>query len=224
MKRNVCVWMVCMALVAIPCQSKAQDPIMEVIKVAVIKAIKAVDLQIQRLQNATIWLQNAQKTVENAMSKLKLDEISDWVQKQKDLYQNYFDELWRIKSAVATYHKVKTIIQLQAQIVSDYKRAFALFQQDKNFTPEEIERMYLTYTGILDASLKNIDQLFLVVNAFATQMTDFQRMEIINKAAASIEQTKVTLDQYNEQNKIVSIQRAVAKGEIDVLKKLYGLQ
>jgi hypothetical protein len=224
MKRKMCVGLVCVVLLGIPAQSKAQDPILEVIKAAVVKAIKAVDLQIQRLQNATIWLQNAQKTVENAMSKLKLDEISDWVQKQKDLYQNYFDELWRIKSAVATYHKVKEIIQLQAQIVSDYKKAFALFRQDKNFTPEEIERMYLTYTGILDASVKNIDQLFLVVNAFATQMTDFQRMEIINKAAASIEQTKVTLDQYNEQNKFVSIQRAIAKGDIEVVKKLYGLE
>lgn len=224
MKRNLCVGIVCVILLALPAQSKAQDPIIEVIKAAVVKAIKAVDLQIQRLQNATIWLQNAQKTVENAMSKLKLDEISDWVQRQKDLYDNYFDELWRIKNAVATYHKVKEIIQLQAQIVADYKTAFALFKQDPNFTPEEIERMALMYSGILDASVKNIDQLFLVVNAFATQMTDFQRMEIINKAAASIEQTKVFLDQYNEQNKIVSIQRAITKGDIEIVKKLYGLQ
>lgn len=224
MKRNMCVGMVCVVLLIIPCQGKAQDPILEVIKAAVVKAIKAVDLQIQRLQNATIWLQNAQKTVENAMSKLKLDEISNWVQKQKDLYANYFDELWRIKNAIATYHKVKEIIELQAQIVVDYKAAFALFKQDTNFTPEEIEQMYLMYSGILDASVKNIDQLFLVVNAFATQMTDFQRMEIINKAAASIGKTKVLLDQYNEQNKFVSIQRAVEKGEIEVVKKLYGLQ
>ena len=45
--------------------------------------IIAVDLQVQRIQNKTIWLQNAQKTLENEMSKLKLDEITDWVQKNK---------------------------------------------------------------------------------------------------------------------------------------------
>src|SRR5688500_12874179 len=80
--------------------ARAQDPITEVIKAGIRKAIRAVDLKIQRLQNATIWLQNAQKTLENTMSKLKLDEISDWVERQRKLYADYFDELWRVKSAI----------------------------------------------------------------------------------------------------------------------------
>jgi len=62
--------------------AQAQIPIAEIIKAAVKKVIKAVDLQIQRNQNKVIWLQNAQKTLENTMSKLKLDEITDWVDKQ----------------------------------------------------------------------------------------------------------------------------------------------
>ena len=66
---------------------KAQDPISIIIKQAIVKVIKAVDLKIQRLQTKTIWLQNAQKVVENTMSKLKLDDITDWVSKQKELYQ-----------------------------------------------------------------------------------------------------------------------------------------
>ena len=39
--------------------TNAQIPILEIIKAAVKKVIKAVDLKIQRLQNKTIWLQNA---------------------------------------------------------------------------------------------------------------------------------------------------------------------
>jgi len=225
MKKKMCLVILCgLIFSVIPIQSRAQDPVMEAIKAAVIKAIKAIDLQIQRLQNATIWLQNAQKTVENTMSKLKLDEIRDWVQKQKDLYDNYFDELWRVKNALTTYHKVKEIIRLQGQLVTDYKTAYALFRQDKNFTPEEIDRMYRMYSAILESSLKNIDQVYLVINSFATQMTDAKRMEIINRAAENLAINKRDLDQYNEQNKFVSIQRATAKGEIEVVKKLYGLQ
>lgn len=53
----------------------AQDPITLVIKEGIKKAIKAVDLQVQRQQNKVIWLQNAQKTLENAMSKAKLEDI-----------------------------------------------------------------------------------------------------------------------------------------------------
>src|ERR1700730_43201 len=84
----------------------AQDPITLIIKEGIKKVIVAVDLEIQRLQNKTIWLQNAQKAVENEMSKLKLDEISTWVEKQRKLYADYFDELSKVKEVIATYHSV----------------------------------------------------------------------------------------------------------------------
>ena len=65
-------------------QAAAQIPILEIIKAGVKKVIRAVDLQIQRLQNKTVWLQNAQKVLENKMAALKLTEISDWAAKQKE--------------------------------------------------------------------------------------------------------------------------------------------
>jgi hypothetical protein len=181
-------------------------------------------LQIQRLQTQTIWLQNAQKALENTMSKLKLDDITDWVQKQKDLYQNYFDELWKVKEVITTYHRVKEIIQNQEALVKEYHSAFALFKQDQNFTPSEIKYMSQVYSGILDESLKNLDQIYLVINSFATQMSDAKRIEIINAAAKAIEENRSDLQQFNTQNKILSLQRAYEKGDLDVVKKLYGLQ
>ena len=56
---------------------QAQFVIADIIKAAVKKVIRAVDLNIQRIQNKTIWLQNAQKVVENELSKLRLTEIGD---------------------------------------------------------------------------------------------------------------------------------------------------
>ncbi len=203
--------------------SNAQIPILEIIKAGIKKVIVAVDLKIQRLQNKTVWLQNAQKTLENAMSKTKLTEISNWVEKQRKLYDDYFQELWKIKSALAYYHRVKDIIENQVAMVNEYKSAWAVFRQDKNFTAEELEYMFTVYTGMMDESLKSLDQLFLVVNAFATQMSDAKRLEIINTAADNIEQGFMDLKDFNNQNKIISIQRSVEKGEIDYVKKLYGL-
>ena len=72
---KIIVITVIMSVTAI--QGMAQDPISVIIKEGIKKVIVAVDLKIQRLQNKTIWLQNAQKTIENTMSKLKLDQISD---------------------------------------------------------------------------------------------------------------------------------------------------
>jgi hypothetical protein len=204
-------------------QTKAQIPIVEIIKAAIVKVIKAADLQIQRLQNKTIWLQNAQKTLENKMSQLKLDEIKDWVQKQKKLYEDYYQELWKVKSALAYYKRVKDIIEQQVAMVNEYKGAWALFKQDKNFTKEEIDYMYNIYSGMMDESLKNIDQLFMVVNAFATQMTDAKRLEIINTVADNVEQQYLDLKEFNNQNKMLSLQRASELGEIEYVKRLYGI-
>ena len=172
---------------------------MEVIRQGIKKVIKVVDLKIQRLQNKTIWLQNAQKTLENTLSKLKLDEISDWIERQRKLYADYFDELWKVKAALTYYHRVKEIIEGQVQMVREYKAAWSLFRQDKNFTPDELNYINNIYTGMFDESLKSIDQLFLVVNAFAAQMSDAKRLEIINTVSDNVEQQFMDLKEFNNQ-------------------------
>lgn len=202
---------------------RAQIPIAEIIKQGIKKVIVAVDLKIQRLQNKTIWLQNAQKSLENAMAKLKLTEIKDWAEKQKKLYDDYFQELWKVKTALAYYHRVKDIIENQVAMVKEYKAAWALFRQDPNFSNDELDYMFTVYSGMMNESLKSLDQLFLVINAFATQMSDAKRIEIINTASEKIEQGFLDLKDFNNQNKLVSIQRASAKGEIEYVKRLYGL-
>src|SRR5690242_1386761 len=109
MKKTTLVVLIMVFLAPVQ-QAHAQFVIADIIKQGVVKVIKAVDLKIQRLQNKTIWLQNAQKTLENEMSKLQLTEISDWVEKQRKLYDDYFQELWRVKAALANYYRVKVII------------------------------------------------------------------------------------------------------------------
>ncbi|MEO7982568.1 MAG: conjugal transfer protein TraI [Bacteroidota bacterium] len=224
MKRVMAIVGLSLYCVLMPIQkTNAQIPILEIIKQGIKKIIVAVDLKIQRLQNKTIWLQNAQKTLENTMSKLRLGEIGDWVEKQRKLYADYFDELRKVKTVLTYYQRVKDIIDQQLQIVNEYKAAWALFKQDKNFTADELDYMFGVYTGIMDESSKNIDQLFLVVNAYVTQMTDAKRLEIINAVSGKVEQNLMDLKDFNEQNKMISLQRATEQGDIDYVKKLYGL-
>jgi len=202
----------------------AQVEVAQVIAEGVKKVIRAVDLKIQRLQNETIWLQNAAKTVENAMSKLRLDEIADWVERQRKLYADYFEELWKIKMAISYYHRIREVVDKQKQLVKEYQRARELVRQDGNFTADEVSYMLRIYGGILEESIRNLDRLLLVATAFATQMSDAKRMEIINNAADRIEENLADLRKFNMQNGMISLQRAKEKNEIEVTKKLYGLQ
>lgn len=212
-------------MVTIPVdRANAQTAILEVIKAGVKKVIKAVDLKIQRMQNETIWLQNAQKVLENQLSKLKLTEISDWTERQKELYSKYYADLWKVKTAISYYQRIKDITAKQIFLVEQYKKAWALAQQDKNFTDTEIKYMYSVYSGILNESVKNLDQILLVINSFKTQMTDAQRLVLINQAANRIDENYADLVQFNSQNILMSIQRSKGQKEVQDVQKLYGLQ
>lgn len=209
--------------VALPTGANAQIAVLEVIKAGVKKVIKAVDLKVQRLQNETIWLQNAQKVLENQLSKLKLTEIADWTEKQKSLYAGYYEELWKIKSAIAYYKRIKDLTAKQVDIVDEYKWAWGLFNKNKHFRPEELQQMETVYKGILDESIKNLDMIILVVNSFKTQMSDAKRLEIINEAANKMDGNYNDLKQYNQQNIRLSIQRSASLDETAKLKEIYGI-
>ncbi|WJS93402.1 conjugal transfer protein TraI [Flavobacterium johnsoniae] len=226
MKAKLITCMICLLLISNPARSAnntAVLPILEIVKAVTKKVIKAIDLRIQKLQNKTIWLQNAQKKVENILSKLKLDEISDWTKKQKDLYQGYYEELAKVKSIIAYYQRIKDITKKQTKLVEEYERAWNLFKQDSHFKESEIQYMERVYSGILEESVKNIDQIFLILDSFSTQMSDLKRLEIINKAADQIDSNYDDLKLFNQQNVMLSLQRAKTETEINQVKQFYGI-
>ena len=223
-KRNYYAALVVMTLFIPFEKSNAQDPITLIIQQGITKVIQAADLRIQRLQNETIWLQNAQKVVENTMSKIKLDEITGWVEMQRTLYRDYFDELWKVKGVISYYYRIRDITEKQIRLVEEYKRAWALLKQDKHFTPDEVRFMGEVYKGILAESIKNIDHLFLVVHSFSTQMTDAKRLEIVDRAAEGMETAYRDLKAFNQQNALLSLQRARAGNDVERVKQLYGIQ
>ncbi|TXI87459.1 MAG: conjugal transfer protein TraI [Chryseobacterium sp.] len=223
MKKTVVMIMLCLGMTIAPTQ-KSDAIVWTLVRKAMVAAIKAMDLAVQRLQNKTIWLQNAQKALENSLSRLKLDEISEWTDKQKEQYSKYFDELKKVKDAIVGYKKVKEIMQKQVRIVDEYKSAFELFRQDKNFTSQEVEYMVQVYTGIIDESLKSLNQLFLIINSYNTQMSDGKRLEIINGVTGLIDENLNDLREFNSQNMKLSIQRAKDEKDIKRVKALYGIK
>jgi len=210
-------------LTALPSGASAQLAIAEVIKAGVKKVIKAVDLKVQRLQNETIWLQNAQKVIENTLNKLKLGEISEWTERQRSLYAEYYESLVKVKSVISAYKRIKDLATTQAAIVQEYRWASGLFRKDKHFSVDELLHMEEVYEGILKASVKNLDQVFVVINSFKTQMSDAGRMELIDEAALKMDENFADLRQFNDQNITLSIQRSKSVLETKNLKELYDV-
>lgn len=205
-------------------QANAQVAVVEAVKAVAKKVIRAMDLQIQRIQNNTIDLQNVQKQLENTLSKLKLKEIADWTNKQKELYQQYFDELWKVKSILSYYRQFSDIVNKQKQLFVEYKQAYGLVSKDSHFSETEQTYMYGVYANILEASIQSVDDILVIMESFTVQMNDADRLEMINKTSNALDGHLTALRQFNQRNQLLSIQRAQSKGDLESVKKLYGIQ
>ncbi|MDR7132663.1 uncharacterized protein YeeX (DUF496 family) [Algoriphagus sp. 4150] len=223
--RTILLTLLCLVFTLPPRRTEAAAPmaILEIIKAGVKKVIVAMDLKIQRQQNKVIWLQNAQKVLENTMSKLKLNEISDWTEKQRELYEKYFDELQQVKSAISGFQRVRDITKKQTLIVTEYQKVWAVIQQDSHFTAAEKEYMATVYSGLLAVTVENLDQLSLLVKSFTLQMSDGERLTLLNEAADSVDQNYRDLKAFNRSNGQLSLQRAKSSNEIFLIQNLYGL-
>lgn len=225
MKKHILFYLLLSLAVLTPVQTaQAANPWAAIIKAAIKRVVRAVDLLIQRRQNAVIKLQNAQKAIENTMAKLHLDEITDWVKKQRDLYKQYYDELKKVKAVISYYFRIKQIAEKQVQIVEQYQKAWKLFQSDKHFSYEELIYMQKVYSGILEETAKNVDMLSLVVTAFSTQMSDAKRLEMIERVAVQVDKVHDELVSFNRQNQLLSLSRAKNEFDAKVVKELYGIQ
>jgi hypothetical protein len=207
-----------------PITSVAQDPFLEMVKEATKKVIRAVDLMVQRLQNKTIWLQNAQKVMENTLSELKLKEIGEWVEKHRQQYENYYGELQQVKQLIADYKEVKAIVNNQVLIVQEYRQAIKLFKGDNHFSPEELQYMEKVYGGMLDRSMENIETVTTIITSNVLQMKDSERRAAIRKAAEKFTTVLQDLQAFTTSNQKLSLQRAVDLEEIAHIKSYYGIK
>jgi hypothetical protein len=203
---------------------RASAQIIDVIDEAVKYALEEADLKIQQAQTETLYLQNAEKALENDMTGGLLDDITDWVQDQDQLFAAYYQELWQVKTAFTGFSKVTSLIERQAQLVKEYQQATTTVQQDPHFSAAEVTHILNVYGGILKASIRNTAQLATVIKSFVTQMDDAGRLHIIDETAAGIDRNYADLQQYTQQNTLLSLQRAKDEGDIQTIKALYGIQ
>jgi hypothetical protein len=200
--------------------ANAQIPVVSQI---VSTAVRAADLAVQKLQTETIVLQEAEQVLQNAMSQLRLEEIAGWVDDQRSLYAEYFQELAEVKTVITDYHKVKEIVQRQQDIITAYNQGLARFRQDQHFSAAELGEIESVYSGILTESGKNLAQLVMVIQSLATQMSDEQRLAMIDGAAAGMDKNWRDLQVYTNANESLSLGRAQDENDYQLIKKMYGL-
>ena len=108
--------------------------------------------------------------------------------------------------------------------MAEYQRAWRLIQADPHFTAVELRYMEDVYEGILLSSVQNLEHVLSVVDAFTTQMSDGQRLEIIHKTEKNVEKNLSDLRGFNQRNMQLSLNRTSSQKNLELLKQYYGIQ
>ena len=149
--------------------------------------------------------------------------IRDISQGNYSLHQAFIDGLMAVNPTIRNYKRIPFIIDYQKLLVAEYKRYNAKFRKDPGFNADELEYMAGVYNFLIDASLRNIDDLMMIITATKLRMSDDERMQGIDRIFFDMEDKMAFLRYFNNSTQLLAVQRAKSRNDVVTMRKLYGV-
>lgn len=140
-----------------------------------------------------------------------------------NLHQFFLDQLMQVSPTVRKYKRVADIIGYQTMLVREYKAAFSRFKGCNLFNMDEINYMGGVYDNLFNRSLRNLDELAMVVTAGKLRMSDEERITAIDRIYIDMSDKLSFLRSFNKDNDVLAIQRRRESVDTKVSKRLNGL-
>lgn len=140
-----------------------------------------------------------------------------------NLHKTFLDGLLEVSPAVRNYRRVKDIADCQLLLVKEYRSAYDRFRKDDNFNADEVAYMGQVYDNLFQQSLRNLDELLVVVTAGKTRMSDDERLQAIDRIYADMQDKLMFLRHFNNNTTVLSVQRAKERSDVQTVRKIYGL-
>jgi regulatory protein YycH of two-component signal transduction system YycFG len=149
--------------------------------------------------------------------------IKDIAEGHYSLHEVFLDGLFAINPSVAKYKRIPDIIRYQQLLMKEYRRAFNRFKNDPNLTPDEIRYLEKVYEYLVRQSLRNLEELTMIVTADKLRMSDDERIQGIDRIYFDVENKLSFLRYFNNSTQVLIVQRAKETSDVDATKKLYEL-
>jgi len=133
------------------------------------------------------------------------------------IHDVFLDGLMQVNPAIKKYRRVADIIALQKNIMDEYGRAKRLFRSSGNFSVNEIDYMLSVYGNITNRSLRNIEELLMVITASNLRMTDDERLGYIDMLYAKTQEMSAFVRYFNDEARILGLMRENEKREVQGL-------
>jgi len=149
--------------------------------------------------------------------------VKDVAQGNFSLHEAFLDGLYLVSPAVRKYPRITDIINEQAQLVSEYKSASGIFNSSGHFNPDELAYMMTVYNNLVSQSLKNLDDLSMIVTDSKLRMSDAERLTAIDEIYLESHNELSYLRKFNNQASRISWQRSQRTVDKQSVRSIYGL-
>ncbi|PIF34552.1 hypothetical protein CLU81_5208 [Flavobacterium sp. 9] len=140
------------------------------------------------------------------------------------LHKTFLDALMQVSPTVRKYKKIEQIINYQILLVKESKKAYSRFAGAKNFSQKELDYFEKVYGNLLRQSLRNLDELTLVITADKLRMSDDERLSAIDKIYIQMEDKVRFLRAFNTSSNILALQRLKESNDVKTSKEIHNLK
>lgn len=139
------------------------------------------------------------------------------------LHRDFLNGLLAVSPVVRDYAKVASIINNEATLVKEYKAAGHYFQENGRWSAAELDYFQTVYGNLLSGSVRNLDELTMVVTAGQLRMSDAERLAAIDRIDRDMTDRLNFLRVFNNGGAIEAGQRGIELNNIGVMRSLYGV-
>ena len=144
--------------------------------------------------------------------------VKDMTEGNFSLHKTFLDALMQVSPAVKNYKRVAEIVEYQISIVKESRNGMNRFIKSGNFSGQEINYFEKVYGNLLNESLRNLDELTMVITADKLRMSDDERLKAVDDIYEQMQDKLLFLRNFNASSNVLALQRSKEKKDVYVSK------
>ena len=150
--------------------------------------------------------------------------VKDMAEGNFSLHKTFLDALMQVSPVVRNYKRVGDIINFHMLLMKESKNGLNRFVKSGNFSEKEISYFEKVYGNLLSQSLRNLDELTMVVTADKLRMSDDERLHAIDGIYLQMQDKLLFLRNFNASSNVLALQRAKEAKDVYAYRELQELK
>lgn len=140
------------------------------------------------------------------------------------LHKTFLDALLQVSPAVKNYKRIGDIAHFQLLLVKESRNGLNRFVSSGSFTAQETAYFEKVYNNLLQQSLRNLDELLMVVTADKLRMSDDERLQAVDELYLQMQEKLLFLRSFNKETSVLALQRVRETADVHASRNLQELK